>query len=137
MRRHNVSLADTAEPIGGINTTPLIDVLLVLLVMFIITIPIQLHEIPLNLPQPGPATTDRQIAHLMEIGRDGAVMLDGTPVDRSSLEAKLSSLRADPSAALQLKTDPRARYDDFAQTLSIIKRAGITRLGFVGNTPLK
>ena len=137
MLRRSSTVADRAEPIGGINTTPLIDVLLVLLVMFIITIPIQLHEIPLPLPQPGPVAADQQIPHLLAIARNGTVTLDSVAVQSATLAAMLKALQDDPRAELQIKTDPEARYNDFAQTLAVAKRSGITRIGFVGNTLLQ
>ncbi len=136
MRLRSSALAgnmDHAEPIGGINTTPLIDVLLVLLVMFIITIPMQMNEVPVPLPQAGPAPTEAQVPHLLTIAVGGALTLDGRPVRRDDLSAPLAALRDDPRAALQIQTDPQARYDDFAQTLAVVRRTGISRLGFVGN----
>ncbi len=130
------AFADHAEPIGGINTTPLIDVLLVLLVMFIITIPVQMHEIPVPLPQASAAPAESQVPHLLTIAAGGAVMLDGRAVRRAALAGPLAVLRDDPRAALQIKTDPQTRYDDFAQTMAVVRRAGISRLGFVGNERL-
>lgn len=131
--RYAAPRTDHDALIGGINTTPLIDVLLVLLVMFIITIPVMNHKLPIELPQPGPVPAAQQIPHLLSIERGGAVMLDGIAADRTALAAKLTALRDDPRAELQIKTDPAARYDDFVQTLAVVKRAGITRLGFVGD----
>lgn len=139
MRLRSYALAgtlDDAEPIGGINTTPLIDVLLVLLVMFIVTIPMQMNEIPVPLPQTGPAPVDQQVPHLLTIAAGGGVTLDGRPVRRDDLAAPLATLRDDPRAALQIQTDPQTRYDDFAQTLAVVRRTGISRLGFVGNAEL-
>lgn len=137
MRLRHAVPVDTAEPIGGINTTPLIDVLLVLLVMFIITIPIQLHEIPVPLPQPGPVAADRQVPHLLAIARNGSVTLDGLAMAGEPLNRALAELRDDPRSALQIQTDPQARYDDFAKTLAVVRQTGISRLGFVGNAPLE
>ncbi|MBY0520222.1 MAG: biopolymer transporter ExbD [Sphingomonas sp.] len=133
MRLRHAVPVETAEPIGGINTTPLIDVLLVLLVMFIITIPIQLHEIPVPLPQPEPVAADRQVPHLLAIARNGAVTLDGVAMAGAPLNRALAALRDDPRSALQIQTDPQARYDDFAKTLAVVRQTGISRLGFVGN----
>lgn len=131
-----VDRADHAEPIGGINTTPLIDVMLVLLVMFIITIPVQVNEIPLQLPQPGPALPQAHVPHLLSISRGGAVALDGERVNAAILLTRLAALAADPRNELRIRTDPEARYDAFAQTLAVVKHAGITRLGFVGNAAM-
>lgn len=125
--------ADRDQPISGINTTPLIDVMLVLLVMFIIIIPAQFHEIPMTLPQAGPAPADEQVVHDLAIGRGGAVTLDGAAMTDRLLAARLTALARDPRAVLHVRTDEAARYAAFAQTLATVKRAGITRLGFVGN----
>jgi biopolymer transport protein ExbD len=124
------------EPISGINTTPLIDVMLVLLIMFIITIPMRNDEVPMTLPQPGPVAVGSQMPHLLAIARNGAVTLDGVAVDASALRDRLSSLRNDPRNEIQIKTDPATRYEVVVDTLAVVKRAGITRLGFVGNAPL-
>lgn len=136
MRRYAFAASiDHADPMSGINTTPLIDVMLVLLIMFIITIPVTTNEIPINLPQPGPVASDQQVPHLLAIAQDGAVTIDGAPVQGELLTARLAALRDDPRAELQIRTDPAARYEVFAETLVVVKRAGITRLGFVGNAP--
>ena len=123
------------EPMSDINTTPLIDVLLVLLIMFIITIPIATHQITMNLPQAGPVRFAEQVPHLLVITQSGAVTLDGARVDGRALSGRLAALAADPRAELRITTDPAARYEVFAETLAEVKRAGITRLGFVGNEP--
>lgn len=115
------------------NTTPLIDVMLVLLVMVIITIPIMNHKLPVDLPQPHPGPVELRVTHQLEIAASGTVTLDGAAVDKATLPARLSAIRADPNAELTVRTDEGARYDRFAQTLATVKRAGITRLGFAGH----
>jgi Biopolymer transport protein ExbD/TolR len=79
MRRFAPACASdaAAEPLASINITPLIDVLLVLLVMIILTIPIMAHEVPIDLPQPGPKAGVPQVVHRLAIARSGAVSLDG------------------------------------------------------------
>lgn len=125
----------TAEPpvFAEMNTTPLIDVMLVLLVMVIITIPIMNHEVPMDLPGRPPASPELRVTHRLEIAANGAVSLDGVGVSDAALPARLAALRDDPHAELTVRTDAQARYDRFAQTLATVKRAGITRLGFVGH----
>ncbi|VVT23111.1 conserved hypothetical protein [Sphingomonas sp. EC-HK361] len=125
--------ATSHAPIDGINITPLIDVMLVLLVMFIITLPATMHQIPIDLPQPGPDKALPRTMHRLEIARGGAVALDGARVSQAALAARLGTLAQDPQAMLVMKTDPQARYDTFVQTTATVKRAGITRLGFEGN----
>lgn len=120
------------EPLGSINITPLIDVLLVLLVMIILTIPIMAHEVPMDLPQPGPKAGVPPVIHRLAIARSGAVSLDGRAVTGGELPGLLAAVRADRQAVLVMKTDPEARYERFVETIAVVKRAGITRLGFEG-----
>ena len=101
--------------------------------MVIITIPILNHQVPVELPQPAPGPIDQRVTHRLEISASGMVTLDGIGVSDAALPARLSAIRADPNAELTVRTDEGARYDRFAQTLAIVKRAGITRLGFVGH----
>ena len=125
--------AANPEPIAAINITPLIDVLLVLLVMMIITLPATTHEIPVNLPQPGPQDNLPQKMHRLDIAPSGALMLDGAVVAEAALGKRLSAIKADPRALLTLNPDATVRYEIFDRVLAVIKRAGVTRLGFVGN----
>lgn len=115
------------------NTTPLIDVMLVLLVMMILCLPAMLHKVPVPLPQPGPAPESERITHRLEIGAGGGVMLDGRAVAPAALAARLGVLRADPRTELTIRTDPTARYDAFAQVMATVRRSGIERVGFVGH----
>ena len=119
---------------GELNITPLIDVLLVLLVMFIVTLPMATHEVPIELPQPGPTVERKE--HLLVLARGGAASLDGVVLEGAALAAGLRRVAAEPGAALVMRTDPDARYDRFAGVLAEVKRAGVTRLGFAGNAPL-
>lgn len=122
-----------ADPAPTINITPLIDVLLVLLIMMILTIPAMTHKVPIDLPQPGPASPELAVAHTIDMDATGALALDGKPVSDAALQARLAALRADPDNLFHLRIDPHARYERADQALATIKRAGVTRLGFVGN----
>ncbi|MGE3397599.1 MAG: ExbD/TolR family protein, partial [Sphingomonas sp.] len=84
------------EPIFAINTTPLIDMMLVLLIMFIVAIPITTHELPLDLPQPGPARPDQRPVHRLAIDAAGQTYWNGTRVDAIALRRQLSATAADP-----------------------------------------
>lgn len=121
-----------AEPLSAMNITPLIDVLLVLLVMMILTIPMMTHKVPVDLPQgtvdPGPMVT-----HRIDLDAAGRLAWDGAPIADAGLPARLAAFQREPNAQLQIRADAAARYERFDQTLAAIKRAGVTKLGFVGN----
>lgn len=125
---------NAAAPIGEMNTTPLIDVLLVLLVMLIITIPIQSHQVPVDLPQGGPVSTVNDKPHKLSIDARGVLFWDGAQVTDTQLPALLAPI-ADAGTTLHMQADPETRYERFDQVLAIVKRGGITRLGFTGNQP--
>lgn len=131
--RHRFVPAREPQPMSALNITPLIDVLLVLLVMMILTIPAMTHKVPLDLPQPGNAQPKDMVIHQLDLAANGALRLDGAEIAPAALPARLAALKADARAELHVATDPQARYDRFDATLATIKRAGITRLGFVGN----
>lgn len=129
--------AESHAPMGELNITPLIDVMLVLLVMFMITLPAMTHKVPIDLPQPGPDRTLPQVTHRLVLARNGGLTLDGRAVDDADLPARLTAMRADPQAVLTLRTDPEARYERFAELMGTVKRAGVTRLGFEGNDAMR
>ena len=129
MRR---SVADREpEPISALNTTPLIDVLLVLLIMLIVTIPAAVHKLPVDLPAGPPATTP-DMPHRLDITAAGGLAWDGRTITDAELPALLAATVAQ-DATLQFKADEAARYERFATVLTEVKRSGVTRLGFVGN----
>jgi biopolymer transport protein ExbD len=123
------------RPIIEMNTTPLIDVLLVLLVMFIITIPIQTHAIKLDLPQPCSNCPQlHPIKNLVEISKAGTLSWNGVPVGQDQLRALLQqSVRLRPAPELHLRPDAEARYEIVDQVLAAIKREHVQKVGFVGN----
>jgi biopolymer transport protein ExbD len=125
-------VAPSAEPISDLNTTPLIDVMLVLLIMFIITIPVTSHKVALDLPSNGPAMEAKP--HLLDIDRAGRLYWDGAGISEAGLPSYLVALRdAGPEAVLHFRADGQTRYEDFDRVLAAIKRAGVERLGLVGN----
>jgi biopolymer transport protein ExbD len=119
------------------NTTPLIDVMLVLLVMLIITIPIQTHAVKLDLPQkqdnPPPPATDVVVVDL-EIDFDGTPIWNGTPVrSRAELDRFLQDTAAQvPQPEVHLRPNRLAKYDAVARTLADAQRLGVSKIGFVG-----
>lgn len=128
---------DDGEPMMEMNTTPLIDVMLVLLIMFIITIPIQTHAVKVDLPQPNPDQPQNlidPISNKVVITAQGQLTWNDTPIDEVTLAQYLEqTLTIDPQPELHFQPDPMARYETVDQVLAIIKRSQITNLGFVGN----
>ena len=120
-------------PMSELNTTPLIDVMLVLLVMFIITVPITTHKVPMDLPQ-GPAV-ERQdpVVHRLDLDSAGRIVLDGAVLPETQLSGRLAAIAADPLSELHLRADGETPYGRFDHVLAAVKRAGVTRLGMIGN----
>ncbi len=125
------------EPIGEMNTTPLIDVMLVLLVMFIITIPIQTHAVKIDLPANSQTPPDNPIKpdiNKLSIDPGGTILWNGSAIDLVTLRQYLDSTKVmTPEPELHVQPDASARYDTVDQVLAVIKKSEITKLGFVGN----
>ena len=126
------------EPMMDINTTPLIDVMLVLLIMFIITIPIQTHAVKLDLPVDDPTNVTPPpilpVKNKVVIDPAGTVYWNGAPVDAVTLRQYLDiTTTMTPTPELHLQPDPNARYEVVDEVLAITKRANVTAMGFVGN----
>ena len=121
-------------PIMEINTTPLIDVMLVLLIMFIITIPVASHNVPLDLPRPTPTPEPPRPFHQLDIAANGGLSWNGTALSSDQLQTRLLQVAADPATPeLRLNAASEARYERVDQILAQIRFAGVQRLGFVGN----
>jgi biopolymer transport protein ExbD len=131
--------ASTAEgePMMDINTTPLIDVMLVLLIMFIITIPIQTHAVKLDLPQDQqntPPPPVDPVKNKVTIDPAGTIFWNGTPVDITRLRQYLDITQSmNPIPELHLQPDPQARYVVVDEVLATTKKAQVEKMGFVGN----
>lgn len=119
-----------------INTTPLIDVMLVLLIMLIITIPIQLHSVNLNMPAgtPPPPTAEPQVVTI-DVDFDGTVLWNGEALpDRQALEARLAQAAAMPhQPEVHIRPNKLVEYKAVAAVLASAQRLGLTKLGMVGN----
>lgn len=118
-----------------INTTPLIDLLLVLLVMLILSVPIATHKVPLDLPSvdPPPGAPPPPV-HRLAIAADGGLSWDGSAIADVALAPRLAAMARDPAnPELHLAADGEARYERVDETLAAVLRAGITRVGFVDN----
>jgi biopolymer transport protein ExbD len=123
------------EPMMEMNMTPLIDVLLVLLVMFIITIPVMTHAVKLDMPRANnaPSQSDPVVINL-EIDFDGTVLWNGSPVTVDALDGYFRrEAAADPQPELHIRPNKRASYDVVARVLAAAQRNGLLKIGFVGN----
>jgi biopolymer transport protein ExbD len=120
-----------------INTTPLIDVMLVLLIMFIITIPVQTHAVKLDLPVNQPNQTPPPIdpvKNKIVINAQDQILWNGNPVDPNQLRLYLDQTQQmNPVPELHLQPDATARYEKVDEVLGITKRAHVQKMGFVGN----
>lgn len=127
---------DDGEPMMEMNTTPLIDVMLVLLIMFIITLPVQTHAVKVDLPQnsqnqPNPVDAQK---NKITIDAQGQTAWNGSPVDDVTLRQYLDASAAlNPEPELHFQPAPDARYDVVDRVLAVVKRSGVTKLGFIGN----
>lgn len=125
--------APQAEPISTPNITPLIDVLLVLLIMMILTIPAMTHKVSVDLPSTTTIAAPPMPLHKLHIAASGALELDGVAIAEAALPGLLAPIAADDTTMLTLDTDPDAAYGTVDRILATIKRGGVTRLGFAGH----
>ena len=127
---------DSGEPMLDINTTPLIDVMLVLLIMLIITIPPQTHAVKLDLPvnQNTPPPPIQPLKNTVGITAQGAITWNGTPISEQQLRQYLEvTQQMNPVPELHLQPDATARYELVDEVLAITKKAHVQKMGFVGN----
>lgn len=137
MSMQTASENSEGEPMMDINTTPLIDVMLVLLIMFIITIPVQTHAVKLDLPVNQPNQTPPPIdpvKNVLSINAQDQVLWNGSPVSMSQLRAYLDTTQQmNPIPELHLQPDATARYEVVDEVLAVTKQAHVQKMGFVGN----
>jgi biopolymer transport protein ExbD len=127
---------DDGSPMMEMNTTPLIDVMLVLLIMMILSIPPATHSVNIDLPVPSPTppTDIDPIKNKIVITPDNQILWNGGAINDSQLVTNLQATRAlavEPE--LQYQPDAQASYDLSVKVLNIIKSSGVTKFGFVGN----
>lgn len=130
MRR--VAASSPSEPMSSINVTPFIDVLLVLLIMLILTVPMATHKVPIDIGDSSTPPPTASRTHVLAIDRAGAYRFDGAPVDDKALAAALVAMQRQANYELHLAGDPEAPYDRFDHAIAIVKRANVTNLGFTG-----
>jgi len=130
------SSSDEDEVMIDINTTPLIDVMLVLLIMFIITIPIQTHAVKMNMPI-GPSTPPPKPPEIVriDVDFDGTIGWNGEIIaDRATLEGRLAALAAMPDQPeVHLRPNKLVTYKVVAMIMASAQRLGVTKIGLVGN----
>lgn len=128
---------DDGSPMMEMNTTPLIDVMLVLLIMFIITIPVATHSVDIDLPAPNPnppPVTVEPIKNKIVLTPSNEILWNGTAINDGDLVNLLNQTKAiNPEPELQFEPDQQASYDLSIRVLNIIKGSGVTKFGFVGN----
>jgi biopolymer transport protein ExbD len=123
------------EPIPDMNTTPLIDVMLVLLIMFIITIPVQTHAVKLDLPPPNPNPSNVDpVFNQIDIDFLSTIYWNKTEVDLPTLRSYLRQAAALPTEPeLRLRPEALAKYEVVDKVMAEAQQAGVTKMGFVGN----
>ena len=122
-----------AAPMSDINMTPLIDVMLVLLVIFIITAPLMTSSLKLDLPKSDTATPSSAPAFIaLAIDAEGRLFYGDEPLSRDALAARVSAAaQANPQLEVQLRADQKVPYGQVAEMLAMIQKAGLNRIGFI------
>ena len=119
------------------NTTPLIDVMLVLLIMFIMSLPVQTHAVKLDMPRPNQNTNPPAppVVHSVEVDFDGTIIWDGNVTQNlAQVTRYLAAVAASqPQPEVHLRPHRLAKYDTVAKIMAIAQRLGVKKIGFVGN----
>ncbi len=123
-------------PMADINVTPMVDVMLVLLVIFIITAPLFTHAIKLDLPTAQSAAAPEKPETIsLSINSEGKIFWNNEPIEQADLGARLAKeAQKNPQPELQLRADKSIRYELVAQVMSAAQTNGMTKLGFVTDT---
>lgn len=123
---------DSGGMMSEINVTPLVDVMLVLLTVFIVTAPLMMNAVSVNLPKVAP-TESLDVAHDAKLSIDatGQISLDQTPIDKGTLEATLKQRNSAGDLQVEIMADEEVPYKEVAQVMSHIQRAGVDKFTFV------
>jgi biopolymer transport protein ExbD len=128
-----LATASSSQPMSEMNTTPLIDIMLVLLIMVIITIPISTHSLEYDLP-PGGDGEPNPVKNSLVVTSEGQLLWNGAGVTDGELAGSLAKVRAmNPEPEVQFRPDANARYERTAGVLQIVKASQVTRFGFADN----
>jgi biopolymer transport protein ExbD len=121
------------RPMAEINTTPLVDVMLVLLIIFMVTAPLFTHAVKVDLPRArSTINQERPETIALSIDRDGKVFWNNAPVEDDALPERLArAATIEPPPELHLRADRESRYEKVAQVLALAHAAGIQRIGFI------
>ena len=129
-----IGQSDEPEVMMDINTTPLIDVMLVLLIMLIITIPIQLHAVNLDMPVRSPPTNNKPVVVRVDVDFNGAIFWNGQKLSGpSEMESRMKQSAAmSPQPEMHIRAHGGSRCDATASVLATAQRVGLKKLGIVG-----
>lgn len=131
-----ISSGDPDQPMSEINVTPLVDVMLVLLVIFIVAAPLMAEALRVDLPRAQSEPMTEPSVTTLEVMADGILLLDGEPVSDEMLPAQLTAIaHEDSDRVLKLGGDGAVPYQRIAEVLSIVKRGGIARIAFATQSP--
>ncbi len=127
------SASKQMSAMSDINVTPMVDVMLVLLVIFIITAPLMNHAIKLDLPKAQATTVaQKEQAVTLSLDAQGSLFLEGEPLKLSDLDARLALLaKTDPQSEILLRADKDTRYEVIAQVMASAQTQGLSKIGFV------
>jgi biopolymer transport protein ExbD len=127
------TMDDTDDVMNEINMTPLVDVMLVLLIVFIITVPVMKHAVNIDLPQATSTPQDAKPETIrLSVDAEGQYFWDEQPVAETDLEPRLAAAaKREPQPELHLRGDKSARYERVAQALAAAQRSGLRKIGFI------
>lgn len=133
---YNGSKAGMTQPMAEINTTPLVDVMLVLLVIFIITAPLFNQAVPVDLPKVAASRMDDQPRTIqVAVDATGKIFVDGAEVAIDALGSRLQKVQGTPAPEMHLRADRGTRYERVTEVMAAAQRVGITRIAFVTDAP--